>query len=68
LIGTEQVVLVDGPSKESELVLVGRLATQAPDVDGVVYLSEVGPDVRAGQLRKVKIVKATAHDLVGDIL
>lgn len=68
LVGTEQIVLVDGPSKESELVLVGRLASQAPDVDGVVYLSEVGPDVRPGQLRRVRISRATAHDLVGDVL
>jgi ribosomal protein S12 methylthiotransferase len=59
---------VDGPSKESELVLVGRLASQAPDVDGLVYLSEVGPDVRPGQLRTVRITRATAHDLVGDVI
>jgi ribosomal protein S12 methylthiotransferase len=68
LVGTEQVVLVDGTSKESEIVLVGRLASQAPDVDGVVYLSEVGADVRPGQLRRVRISRATAHDLVGDVL
>lgn len=68
LVGKELDVLVDGPSKESELVLTGRLATQAPDVDGLVYLSEVGPDVRPGQIRRVRITKATAHDLVGDVL
>ncbi|MDP2306386.1 MAG: 30S ribosomal protein S12 methylthiotransferase RimO [Pseudomonadota bacterium] len=68
LVGKELTVLVDGPSKESELVLVGRLATQAPDVDGLVYLSEVGPEVRAGQLRKVRITRAAPHDLVGDVL
>ncbi len=68
LVGTEATVLVDGPSKESELVLVGRLASQAPDVDGLVYLSEVGPDVRPGQLRRVRITRVTAHDLVGDVI
>lgn len=68
LVGREVTVLVDGPSKESELVLVGRLASQAPDVDGLVYLSEVGPDVRPGQLRTVRITRATAHDLVGEVI
>jgi len=68
LVGKELTVLVDGPSKESEIVLVGRLATQAPDVDGLVYLSETGPDVRAGQFRTVRITKAAPHDLVGDVI
>jgi ribosomal protein S12 methylthiotransferase len=68
LVGTEQLVLVDGPSKESELVLAARLATQAPDVDGVVYLDDPPEHVRAGQFQRVRIAKAAAHDLVGRIL
>ncbi len=68
LVGTEQVVLVDGPSKESPLVLVGRLASQAPDVDGAVWLTEVDETVRAGQFRRVRIQKATAHDFVGEVV
>lgn len=68
LIGTEAIVLVDGPSKESPLVLVGRLASQAPDVDGQVWLSETDEGVRAGQLRRVRITKATAHDLVAEVV
>ncbi|MSQ00522.1 MAG: 30S ribosomal protein S12 methylthiotransferase RimO [Myxococcales bacterium] len=68
LVGTEDVVLVDGPSKESPLVLVARLRSQAPDVDGHVWLTETDESVRAGQLRTVRIVKATAHDLVGEVI
>ena len=68
LVGKELTVLVDGPSKESDIVLTGRLATQAPDVDGQVFLSETGPEVRAGQFRRVRITRAAAHDLVGDVL
>lgn len=68
LIGSEATVLVDGPSKESPLVLVGRLATQAPDVDGQVWLSETDESVKAGQMRRVRITKATAHDLVGEVV
>jgi hypothetical protein len=37
-------------------------------VDGLVYLSETGPDVRAGQFRTVRITKAAPHDLVGDVI
>lgn len=68
LVGTEATVLVDGTSKESEFVWVGRLPTQAPDVDGLVYLTEAPDDLASGQLRRVRIVKATAHDLVGRVL
>ncbi|MFZ5475787.1 MAG: 30S ribosomal protein S12 methylthiotransferase RimO [Myxococcota bacterium] len=68
LVGTEQTVLVDGPSKESELVLAARLATQAPDVDGVVYLDDPPEHVRPGEFVDVRIAKAAAHDLVGRVL
>ena len=43
-IGSEAVVLVDGPSAEHELVLQGRLEGQAPDIDAVVYLTDCDPD------------------------
>ncbi len=61
-------VLIDGPSKESEFLLSGRLATQAPDVDGQVYLQSPPEDARAGQIRQVKIRRASAYDLVGEIV
>jgi len=68
LVGRVLPVLVDGPSKESELLLSGRLSTQAPDVDGVVYLQNPADDVRAGQIRPVRIRRASTHDLVGEIV
>jgi ribosomal protein S12 methylthiotransferase len=61
-------VLLDGPSKESEFVLAGRLSSQAPDVDGQVYIVSPPEDARAGQLRRVRITRASAHDLVGEIV
>lgn len=61
-------VLIDGPSKESEFLLSGRLASQAPDVDGQVYLQSPPEDARAGQIRQVKIRRASAYDLVGEIV
>ncbi len=68
LLGTQQTVLVDGPSGEHELVWEGRLPTQAPEVDGVVYLDHAPEDLEMGQLRLVEITRAAEHDLVGRVL
>ena len=37
--GQELEVLVEGPSDESEYLLMGRHEGQAPEIDGQVYLS-----------------------------
>ena len=42
-VGERVRVLVDGPSPEHPLVLRGRTAGQAPEIDSVVYLSEADP-------------------------
>jgi len=67
-VGSVFDVLVEGPSSESELLLEGRLETQAPDVDGKVYLAEAPSDVAIGQIRRVKIVQAGDYDLVGHVV
>lgn len=58
-------VLVEGPSEESELVMVGRHQGQAPDIDGVVYLS--GGEVYPGSMVRAKISQSTDYDLLGDV-
>lgn len=68
LVGQTLPVLVDGPSEESELVLCGRLSTQAPEVDGQVFLDGAPPDVRAGQIRQVRITRTSEYDLVGQVV
>ncbi|MEA2750985.1 MAG: ribosomal protein methylthiotransferase [Myxococcales bacterium] len=65
LVGRDLEVLVEGPSEEHELVMMGRHRGQAPDVDGQVYLSG---DVTPGELRRVKITQASDYDLVGDVI
>ncbi len=67
LVGVPVEVLVDGVSDESEWILRGRMATQAPDVDGQVYLLSAPAGVRAGQFVNAKITKASAYDLVADL-
>jgi ribosomal protein S12 methylthiotransferase len=64
-IGQRTRVIVDGPSDEHELVLKGRLSTQAPDIDACVYLTDCDPSrFRAGELAVVEIVDARGYDLV----
>src|SRR5690606_30075947 len=41
-VGQTLPVLVEGPSEDHELVWQGRLSTQAPEVDGLVYIND-GP-------------------------
>jgi len=65
-VGTVQPVLVEGVSPESEYLLTGRLITQAPDIDGQVYLtSGVG---QVGEIQPVRLTRALPYDLVGEIL
>ena len=69
LVGREVQVLVEGPSAESELVWEARLPTQAPDIDGVCYISEPGEQpLHAGEFRTMRIVKAHDYDLTGDLI
>jgi ribosomal protein S12 methylthiotransferase len=60
LIGTRQRVLVDDME---DMALIGRLQTQAPEIDGVVYLSET--DAGPGDFVDVTITDAAEYDLMG---
>ena len=62
LVGRQLEVLVDGPSPESELLMEGRHAGQAPEVDGVVVLTDGGGPV--GQIIPVEVIDAGDYDLV----
>ena len=66
LVGQTLPVLLEGPARESDLLWEGRLSTQAPDIDGVVYISDgVDEGTRPGEIRSVRIDEAHEHDLVG---
>jgi ribosomal protein S12 methylthiotransferase len=69
LVGQEFRVLVEGPTEESELVWQARLSTQAPDIDGVCYISDPGEaPLRAGEMRTMRIVKAHDYELTGELI
>ncbi len=68
LVGREFPVLVEGPSPDSELVWQARLASQAPGIDGVCYISDPGEyPLEAGQMRRMRIAKAHDYDLTGEL-
>jgi len=64
-IGERTRVVVDGPSSDHELVLRARLATQAPDIDASVVLTECDPSsFRAGDFVEVELVGARGYDFI----
>ena len=66
LVGQTLEVLVEGPSPETEHLLVGRHAGQAPEIDGMVYLNR--GEARPGSLVQVLVEQAADYDLVGGIV
>jgi ribosomal protein S12 methylthiotransferase len=63
-------VLLEGPCAETDLLLEGRLASQAPEIDGRVLVNEV-PDgwiPRVGELVRVEVTAAHPYDLVGRVV
>ncbi len=70
LIGTEVELLLEGTSEESDLLLEGRTAMHAPEIDGKVFVNDVpeGTVPEAGEFYRAQIVEAHHYDLVAKIL
>lgn len=68
LVGSVVDVLVEGVSDESELLLRGRTARQAPDVDGQVYIVSPPDDAAIGQIRPLRVTRTGEYDLVGELI
>ena len=65
-VGQRLEVLVEGPHPDSDWLLKGRLAGQAPEIDGSVILND--GVARAGDFVTAEITEAHAYDLVGRIV
>ena len=63
MVGQRKVVLVEGPQRERG-VLRGRLQTQAPEIDGSVFLNG---KARPGNWVEARITQALPYDLVAQI-
>ena len=66
LIGQEVSILVEGLSKETDLLWEGRMPTQAPEIDGVTLINDYeGAEPRHGEIRRLRITEAHDYDVVG---
>jgi ribosomal protein S12 methylthiotransferase len=66
MVGRTVKILLEGTSGESDLLLQGRMETQAPDIDGHVLINDAG-DCKpvTGQFYNVEITESLEYDLVG---
>jgi ribosomal protein S12 methylthiotransferase len=70
LVGREFDFLLEGESEESDLLLEGRTAMHAPEIDGKVYVNDFPEDrePQPGQFYRCQITEAHDYDLVAKIL
>jgi len=69
MVGRRVEVLLEGRSEESDLLLQGRMETQAPDIDGRVLINDAGDrNVATGGFYEVEITESLEYDLIGKIL
>jgi len=69
LVGKEVPVLIDGLSADTDLLWQGRMASQAPEIDGVTLINDYeGAEPAPGQLRRLRITESHDYDLVGTLL
>ena len=66
MVGHTLEVLVEGVSPEADMLLKGRTAGMAPDVDGQVLINK--GKGRVGEIVPVCVIKARVYDLVGEIV
>lgn len=68
MVGQTVEVLLEGTSEESDLLLKGRMETQAPEIDGHVLINDTGDvPVQTGGFYKVRITGSMEYDLLGEL-
>src|SRR5579871_1183789 len=70
LVGKKFDLMLEGESEESELLLEGRTAMHAPEIDGKVFVNDVPEDLdpKPGQFYRCEITESHDYDLVARIL
>ena len=66
MVGRTLEVLVEGRAEETEHLLAGRHAQQAPEIDGLTYLND--GVAYPGEIVRVEITDAADYDLVGKVV
>jgi ribosomal protein S12 methylthiotransferase len=72
-LGQVVPVLIEGPSEETELLIQGRMPTQAQEIDGHVLINDIedlgeDSDLSPGDLVEVRITEVLPNDLVGEAI
>ena len=70
LIGREFDLLFEGASTESDLLLEGRTAMHAPEIDGKVFVNDYpeGNEPKEGEFYRCRITATHDYDLVAEIV
>jgi ribosomal protein S12 methylthiotransferase len=70
VVGREFDLLLEGPSTESDLLLEGRTAMHAPEIDGKVFVNDYpeGQEPKEGEFYRCRITAAHDYDLVAEIV
>jgi ribosomal protein S12 methylthiotransferase len=69
-VGKRITAMLEGPSKETELVWEARHEGMAPEIDGKIIITEIAGDAepQRGQMATVEITKAHEYDLIGKVI
>ncbi len=67
-IGQEVDCIIDSLSEEDAYDYEGRSWFDAPDVDGIVYISDPEDKAKIGDIVTIKVTDAWEYDLIGEIV
>jgi ribosomal protein S12 methylthiotransferase len=69
-VGREIDVLIDrlAVGEKGARIAVGRSKADAPEIDGLVYVTGVGKKLQPGEFLRARVVAAQEHDLVAEVL
>ena len=69
-VGREFDLVLEGTSEETDLLLEGRTAMHAPEIDGKVLVNEFpdGIEPEFGKFYRCEITESHEYDLVGRIV
>jgi ribosomal protein S12 methylthiotransferase len=70
LVGQEFDLLLEGTSEETDLLMEGRTAMHAPEIDGKVFVNDFPEDMepQPGEFYRCQIMEAHDYDLVARIV
>ncbi len=70
LVGQEFDLLLEGASEETDLLMEGRTAMHAPEIDGKVFVNDFDENLQPqpGEFYRCEITEAHDYDLVAKIL